>query len=857
MAPTCLQFDTPQSVIPLLERCGYTREHIVEDYPLDDVTGVVAFARAPHDARTTCIAIARAGESPEKAAMAWRSVGAPVVLLLADNAVEWWQPRTDKVVRRETFAATKLTGFFDRHREELAPERLYRAKSCSRLRPEYQLEFVDIGLLPFVEAEMGNKLSRLLENMLKEGGSLAGKAADEEQAARRFHWMFESVFLLLAGKILHDKTVPGFQKLDVGCHEAVITRVRKHYGQGERLRAGENWRHDFLEQTAQRVAALSPLTNLTTETLAHIYENTLVSPETRRRLGTHSTPGYLIDYVVWSLADWIREIPDQRRHVYEPCCGHAGFLIAAMRLLRDMGPELPTPAAAHQYLQQRLHGFETDAFALEIARLGLTLADVPNPNGWDLRAGDIFASEWPKAGEPAPDIILMNPPFENFQPSERKPSAGHPHAGQYLNKTAEVISRILPKLNPGGVFGLVVPQCMLHQGNCRPIRQMICNEFELQEITLLPDGVFSVSDAESAILLGRRRPATPATMVRIGRVDEKQGLKSFQEREALSEFQYIKQQRFISDKECNFRIPRLDDVWSYLSGLPKLGMITAMGKGLTHKGTDALNGITVVAQTHFPNAVKGFVKWSSKQMLHEQPAEAWISLAPETVSAFRSGKPTGRSQLVLNYSRVKRSPWRLKALIDTDGHAINSRFIAIRPFNHDLPLEFFWALLTSPVAHSYAFCHFDKRDNKVSDLKAMPVPKMRQEDIARVTNIARQYLELARRSPNPSQQMANELHSRMLQLDAEILRLYDLTPRMERRLLNLFSGHERLGVPFKMNRYFPIGFTPCIPLHNYLSPEYQRSRAGELHNRIKDFNAPHVIAALRAASEAFDIDGEA
>jgi N-6 DNA Methylase len=76
----------------------------------------------------------------------------------------------------------------------------------------------------------------------------------------------------------------------------------------------------------------------TTEALAYVYENTLISKETRSALGTHSTPSFLVDYVVGNLADWVNDIPADKRSVYEPACGHAAFLVSAMRLLAELLP---------------------------------------------------------------------------------------------------------------------------------------------------------------------------------------------------------------------------------------------------------------------------------------------------------------------------------------------------------------------------------------------------------------------------------------------------------------------------------------------------------------------------------------
>ncbi|MFA6633297.1 MAG: hypothetical protein WCU90_13430, partial [Kiritimatiellia bacterium] len=86
----------------------------------------------------------------------------------------------------------------------------------------------------------------------------------------------------------------------------------------------------------------------------------------------------------------------------------------------------------------------------------------------------------------------------------------------------------------------------------------------------------------------------------------------------------------------------------------------------------------------------------------------------------------------------------------------------------------------------------------------------------------------------------------------EVLKLYDLAPRDERMLLDLFSGHKRAGVPFEQTEYFSRDFTPFIPLHEYLSPEFQRSTAGEI--RKIDFAkalSPRMKEALRRAVELY------
>src|SRR4029450_9337652 len=114
----------------------------------------------------------------------------------------------------------------------------------------------------------------------------------------------------------------------------------------------------------------SHLGHVTTESLSYVYENTLISKETRMQLGIHSTPSYLADYIVWRLAPWFEEIGPERGDVVGAACGYPAFLVSAMRLLKDLHPV----AASQQYLRQHLHGIDIDGFAIELARLGLALA---------------------------------------------------------------------------------------------------------------------------------------------------------------------------------------------------------------------------------------------------------------------------------------------------------------------------------------------------------------------------------------------------------------------------------------------------------------------------------------------------
>src|SRR5258708_7389989 len=188
--------------------------------------------------------------------------------------------------------------------------------------------------------------------------------------------------------------------------------------------------------------------------------------------------------------------------------------------------EKTIPSKRGPYLRSRLHGTDIDPFALELARLSLTLTDIPNPDGWDLSAQDMFLGERLVEKAKKNTILLGNAPFENFTPQEQQAYREQKSDVRFINRSAEMLSRTLPQLPEGGVFGVVVPQTILHSENARDIREFLVRECELREICLFPDKVFSFSDAESAVLLGRRKRTSRQHHVHYRRIRERE-LRSF------------------------------------------------------------------------------------------------------------------------------------------------------------------------------------------------------------------------------------------------------------------------------------------------------------------------------------------
>lgn len=87
----------------------------------------------------------------------------------------------------------------------------------------------------------------------------------------------------------------------------------------------------------------------------------------------------------------------------------------------------------------------------------------------------------------------------------------------------------------------------------------------------------------------------------------------------------------------------------------------------------------------------------------------------------------------------------------------------------------------------------------------------------------------------------------LLEIDAEILRSYDLPPALEREVLDMFQGLER-PVPFTFTAYYPKGFDAYLPLHELISPQFEDARADRLLGRlvfIADQEISDAMAMLR------------
>ncbi|HWS84960.1 MAG TPA: hypothetical protein VN207_11965 [Ktedonobacteraceae bacterium] len=353
---------------------GFT-DMFSEDQPFRSVE-LGVFAQNPPSYRNACFGVIAPPYGDPEVIMNYRALGAPQIFALhpeREQVICWKMLADRSPIFLEKIEAPYLRNAIHSRRDEWNPQSILRAKSIRFTNQPIQLDFFDIGLLPALESVVYPKLNRLLNDVIASCEAVYKEHRKEELD---YEALFRLIFRLIAAKLLGDRQYPG-RWLSPNAQE-VIKLVEDFYFQHT---SPQSVLDDMLVQdTAWRqIRKAFSFCNLSVEALAYVYENTLITPQARQELGTHATPPEIAEYIVQNIP--LEELDEEDRRIFEPFCGHAPFLTAALARLRALLPLDMPVEQRHAYLIRMLSGMEVDSFACEIARNSLILADYPNPNG--------------------------------------------------------------------------------------------------------------------------------------------------------------------------------------------------------------------------------------------------------------------------------------------------------------------------------------------------------------------------------------------------------------------------------------------------------------------------------------------
>jgi hypothetical protein len=808
-----------------IEACGYTGDRLKLDYSFG--AGTVAlggFIGKPWDARSACLAVVDATTSSRDAAEGCRSFGAPTAIVCRGDSLDWWQIAASGPREPRTFRASEVDGFFRTHSKQLNPENIYAAKLHRPAPVGVPMEFVDIGLLPRLERHAGEQLNRLVTQAIR---TLMDDLGGKVRTPKHEEGVYKSIFWMLAAKLLKEKAVPRFKSLDLTNVDQTFKVIGEHYKDARDYPPGHGKWDAELARIAPVIADWGNLGNITAESLAFLYETAMIDsatprggakgdtfrPDVRKTLGIHSTPSILVDHMISQLLPLIEPgtLKDQR--VFEPACGHGAFLTAAMREIRNWSG-MEDSAARHRFVRERVRGIEFDPFAVEIAKLSFTLADAPHGNTWQTEPGDMFKPGVLKGAAEWATIVLSNPPYEDFKKTKanRWLKSDEPVTAQ--TKAVEMLKRVVPNLAPGAVFGFVLPQGALFQHEAKELRKQLLQSCEIAEISLFEDKLWSNAKPETCILLGRRKQGTNRKSTVMYRRVRNADMDAFKSSLVFSREDRLKPSELGRGDDASLYEPDLRELWAHVEALPKLGAEFDVAKGYEFLPTDMLKSKGLLSTASKAGRIPVALSARDDYAVWELPVSGYLDFGPKTYRARGGGAKPGTAQVILNYAGPVQA-WRFRPVVDTEGIAASSRFLTFRPnatAKHSLTT--LWAVLLSPIAGAYAYSWSSKRQTQVNEWQDFPLPEVTKAQKAEIEAAATAYLKLAvppqAFTLTPPDEPA--IKRALLDLDAAVLRLYDLPIALERQLLAIFDGVDRPGVGCTFRGYSP-GWSsrPAVP----------------------------------------------
>ncbi len=842
-----------QRVIANLEKLGYRGELLPQPYSFVDwfipeiptkEVPAAAFGRTPQSYDSACFAVLLAnGKMGAALVNDCRALGAPLAFEIQKDAIMLWKVGRDPsaTMKQLSIPADHVEQVFQEHKTDWSYHGLLRLKNIGFKSEPRQIGFIDLGLIPALEREICLKLHALLSEVITEAVKVYTRNTAGQPDERE---LFRVVFRFLAAKVLHDRGIPPFRAFTgFSDTHTILSEVDRYYG--------EHWT-GLQDTETQKVIAANlwnriDFRNLSVEVLAYIYENTLVDAVSRQEMSIHSTPHSIARYIVHHLP--FETLDVKQRRVVEPFAGHGIFLVAALQRLRDLLPSDMDATERHRYFVRMLQGFELDAFALEVAALCLMLADFPNPNGWQLYNEDVFASQKFESAVRKARVVVCNPPFAKFSSDER-----HRYdARRAVHKPAEFLHRLLDRLPAQGMLGMVLPSQFLDGRGYREIRKLLAQRFQELEVVALPDRVFRISQVEAALLIAKMPRTDEHNHITISYTE----VQDKDREHFLTTYGYTRketQAKTSQEAEESLTVIALREIWERLSAYPRLEDIAEIHRGVEWQPPFDPN--KYLSDTEKPGFERGIHSVAEHLFCFQAPPSEYLCTKPEARRRNAFELPWQQPKVIMNAARISRGPWKIAAFADDTGLMCSQRFHAVWPKDRRWTTKGLAAVLNAPVACAFVALQENKRDIRKQTLLRVPLPQLSAVEIEALDRSVDHYRHIVDSIFDSSEwfnaestlripsSIAEEAKQTLLQIDALVLKGYNLPPRLERQLLDFFRDEKR-PVPFAFNAYFPASFSATIPLWLYISPEYKKCNVDYFLSHIPKITDPALIEALQ------------
>jgi len=781
---------------------GYADDLIRKDYLFADYTTassvsnaivqqieIATFTQSPVSLRSAGFGVTISDRTDAEYVQKFRALGAAQIFTLhyRDDTFRRWKIRHDELpLLQDTSPLQTLPDVIRDHQGKWNPHAILREKTFAFAADPSQLSFVDAGLITALEAELRPRLDSLFKNALTRGQAQYQEMHSGIMPEDAIAALYRLVFRLLAAKMLIDRgDKPQWATLSV---PNLLNEVASVYSD---LANPQSVLQDPRVQQAvwQVLNGSLKLQNLAVETLAHAYEHTLVRGDVRKQQAIHATPPEVAEFIVRQLP--LDKLPENERRIFEPFCGHAPFLIAAMGRLRELLPSDFSASAQHAYLKKTLSGIEQETFAREIALYSLVLADYPNPNGWNIIEADAFHD--PQFSELLNDanVVFCNPPYGTWANLNR----ARPSSDALDYAEAEALRRVLT--NPPKMLAFVLPRTMLERRETSDLRKKLVETYHDISIVALPNTVFNISRATVILIIANNlNPLSKRYLfARVGSKDRNAFLHAGTFTES---YETDTLQPGNNEEYDLWQTPR-QPVWKALAGLPTLGEIADLNEGIRY----AIQPANHISDTPLPEYRSGVPQVIGFLEPYSVQGTRYMALDPNTIRGNSLRHVWDNPKVLLNRARISIDVWCLAGAVDTTGLYATRQFYGVWP-KEDMPASVLAAILNGPIASAYVFDHKAGIDLYHRILNTIPIPNLTSESTDLIVSLVEEYRscrEWMNLEPERQAVLTSRCRDLLLQIDAVVLGAYGLTPEQEAQLLQVFNGVVRPLLPFDFTGY--------------------------------------------------------
>ena len=421
--------------------------------------------------------------------MAGRALATPAVLVANDRSVEIWNiAEVAGPTRLGDLDYGNASAFRD-FQEYLEPQTVLSAKRGRQLALFPQA----VELMTAARKNAADRLTTIVEDALQRAIQvLDPRVADIEGARERENDpLFAEASELTIGALTELMIAAKFEvsQQDANLLREILLANFREFAQWQRQLRGVEL--DAYQASLDILGTDIDYSSLEPSLASEVYETALLpKPGSKSRAGIFYTPPELARRLVDLLP--IEELPLDRRNVLDPTCGSGTLLLAAHDRLVQIDPESDA-VHVHQRLLNSISGWDSDPFAVNIARLCLLLNALPLGNGWKVLQRDALEVDQSFiASDPETDIVVMNPPWK------------HSHSISNEERASRFLSRAVKLTRPGGLIGIVMPAGWLTKDTCKNDRQQFLESCDLMEVVRLPERVFPTAEYAPALLIARR-----------------------------------------------------------------------------------------------------------------------------------------------------------------------------------------------------------------------------------------------------------------------------------------------------------------------------------------------------------------